>query len=50
MDFLKKFFSHDNIIIGLSGLRKRQEGVRVTIPRSYKETFIINTRNNYLLL
>lgn len=49
MNFLKNFFKHDNIVIGLSGIRKRKEYVKVTIPESYKRTFIVNTENNYLL-
>ena len=49
MNFLKKFFSHDNTIIGLSGLRKKKEYVKITVPDSYKKTFIINTEQNYLL-
>ena len=50
MQFIKKFFNHDNLIIGLSGLRKRDEYVKVIIPVSYKKTYIQNTENNYLLL
>lgn len=49
MEFLKEFFKHDNIIIGLSGIRKREEYVRVVIPNVYKQTRIINTEKNYLL-
>ena len=50
MQFIKKFFNHDNLIIGLSGLRKRDEYVKVIIPVSYKKTYIQNIENNYLLL
>jgi len=50
MQFIKNFFNHDNTVIGLSGLRKRKEYVKVTIPESYKKTFIINTERNYLLI
>ena len=49
MQFLKNFFKHDDIIVGLSGLRKRKEYVRIRIPKSYKQTFIANTEQNYLL-
>lgn len=47
-------FVHDNLgkddsIIGLSGLKKKTEYVYVTIPKSYKKTFIQNIENNYLL-
>ena len=50
MQFIKNFFNHDNTIVGLSGLRKREEYVKITIPESYKKTFTTNTTNNYLLL
>ena len=50
MQFLKKFFNHDDLIVGLSGIRKREEYVKVTIPKSYKKTYIQNTEQNYLLL
>ena len=47
-------FVHDNLgkddsIIGLTGLKKKTEYVYVTIPKSYKKTFVQNTTNNYLL-
>ena len=50
MNFIKKFFSHDNTVIGLSGLRKQKEYVKITIPESYKKTFLPNTEQNYLLI
>lgn len=50
MNFIKSFFNHEDIIIGLSGLKKRKEYVKVTIPQNYKKTFIQNTEQNYLLL
>lgn len=49
MQIFKKFFEHDNIIIGLSMIRKKEEYVKITIPENYKKTFIINTEKNYLL-
>ena len=49
MEFIKNFFKHDSVI-GLSGLRKKQEYVKITIPESYKRTRITNTQNNYLLI
>lgn len=49
MKFFKKFFIHDNLIIGLCGLRKKEEYLKITIPESYKKTFLQNTQNNYLL-
>lgn len=50
MNFIKNFFNHDNLIIGLSGLRKKEEYVKITIPESYKRTFVQNTEQNYLLI
>ena len=50
MQFIKKFFNHDKIIIGLSGFRKTEEYVKVTIPESYKKTHLVNTEQNYLLI
>jgi hypothetical protein len=50
MQFLKKFFTHDNVIIGLCGIKKTKEYIKITIPESYKSTFTTNTTNNYLLL
>jgi len=50
MQFIKNFFNHDNTIIGLSGLRKREEYIKITIPESYKKTFIQKTEQNFLLL
>ena len=50
MQFIKKFFNHDKIIIGLSGLRKTKEYVKITIPENYKKAYIPNYEHNYLLL
>lgn len=50
MNFIKKFFNHDNLIIGLSGLRKKEEYVKITIPENCKHTYIQNTEQNYLLI
>ena len=50
MQFIKNFFNHDNTIVGLCGLRKKTEYVKITIPNSYKKTFVQNTQQNYLLL
>ena len=50
MQFIKNFFNHDKTIIGLSGLRKRAEYVKITIPENYKKTYLQNTKENYLLL
>ena len=49
MQFLKNFFNHDNTIIGLTGLKKQKEYVKITIPENYKKTYIQNTEQNYLL-
>ena len=40
----------DTSVVGLSGLRKSGEYVKVTIPEDYKRTFVSNTERNYLLL
>lgn len=48
-NFVHDNFGKDNSVIGLSGLKKKTEYVYVTIPKSYKKTFIQNTENNYLL-
>lgn len=50
MQFIKKFFNHDDVIIGLSAIRKKQEYVKITIPEAYKKTYIGNIEHNYLLL
>ena len=49
MQFIKKFFEHDNTIIGLCGLKKNKEYIEIMIPENYKKTYIINTEKNYLL-
>ena len=49
MKFFKNFFVHDDLIVGLSGLKKKEEYIKITIPESYKKTFLQNTQNNYLL-
>lgn len=49
MQFIKNFFK-DETVIGLSGLRKRREFVAISIPESYKKTYITNTSRNYLLI
>ena len=50
MQFIKDFFNHDKTIVGLSGLRKREEYVKIIIPEGYKKAYIPNTERNYLLL
>ena len=50
MQFFKDFFNHNKTVIGLSGIRKKEEYVRVTIPETYKTTFVTNVEKNYLLL
>ena len=39
----------DNSVIGLSGLRKRREYAKITVPESYKKTYIPDTRYNFIL-
>ncbi len=48
MQFIKKFFSTQNTIIGLCGLKKQPEYLKINIPECYKKTFVINTDKNYL--
>ena len=50
MQFIKNFFNHDKTIIGLSGLRKQKEYIKITIPENYKKTYMSNIEKNYLLL
>lgn len=50
MDFIKNFFNHDKIIVGLSGLKKRKEYVQITLPEKLKKTRITNIEPNYLLI
>ena len=50
MQFIKNFFKHDNVVIWLSGLRKQNAYVKISIPENYKRTYIQNTEQNYLLL
>ena len=49
-NFVKDNFRKDDSVIGLSGLKKKTEYVYVTIPKSYKKTFVQNIENNYLLV
>lgn len=48
--FGKDSLFKDNSVVGLSGLRKRREYVKVTIPESYKKTYIPDTRYNFVLI
>ena len=49
MQFLKNFFDHKKTVIGLCGLRKQQEYIKLTIPENYKKTYLTNSEQNYLL-
>lgn len=49
MQFIKDFFKDDSPV-GLSGLRKRAEYVKITIPEDYKRTHIPNLNNNFFLI
>lgn len=49
MQFLKRIFCHDDLIIGLSAIRKKQEYIKITIPDNYKKTYISNFEENFLL-
>ena len=48
-NFVNDNLGKDDSVIGLSGLKKKTEYVYVTIPKSYKKTFVQNTTDNYLL-
>ena len=50
MQFIKNFFNHDKVIIGLCGLKKTKEYVKLTISENYKKTYSPNYEHNYLLL
>ncbi len=50
MEFLKNFFKHDKNIIGLSGLKKTPDYVKLTIPETYKKAYVSNVKPNYLLM
>lgn len=49
MEFIKNFFNHDKVIVGLCSLKRTKEYVKITLPKSYKKTFITNTEHNFLL-
>lgn len=50
MTFIKNFFKKEELVIGLCGLKKQKEYVKINIPENYKRTRIINTEQNFLLL
>ena len=50
MQFIKNFFNHDKVVIGLCSLKKTKEYVKITIPDNYKKTFVPKYENNFLLL
>ena len=50
MQFIKNLFKQEELIIGLSGLKKTKEFVKINIPNSYKKAYIPKTTNNYLLI
>jgi len=49
MQFIKNLFK-DESVIGLSGLRKKREFVRINIPENFKKAYITNTERNYFLI
>ena len=54
MSFIKNLINvqglfKDNSVVGLSGLRKKEEYIKVTIPEGYKKTYIPNIEENYVL-
>lgn len=50
MKFIKKFFNHDDTVIGLCSLRKKDKYIKINLPEDYKKTFIQNVETNFLLL
>ncbi len=50
LNFINDNFGKDNSVVGLSGLKKKTEYVFITVPKSYKNTYIQNTETNYLLI
>lgn len=55
MDFLKNLYEgrglfNDTSVIGLSGVRKKEAYIRITVPEGYKKTYIPRYENNYLLI
>lgn len=48
MQFLKNFFKYD-FVIGLCGLKKKTEATHIYFSNNFKNTFIQNTKNNYIL-
>ena len=49
MQFIKNFYNHEEIIVGLTGIRKRKEYVKITIPETCKQTYLNFPQKNYLL-
>ena len=49
MAFLKKIFKQESFIIGLCGLKKKKEYIKINIPQNYKNTYLTNTEHNYIL-
>jgi len=49
MNFLKNFFRHDKIVIGLCGIRRQPDCVKILVPHVYKKASVQNVQNNYIL-
>ncbi len=54
MEFFKSLIEgkglfNDTTIVGLSGLRKKDSYIKITVPEGYKKTYIPQYENNYLL-
>lgn len=50
MEFIKNLLGRDKSIIGLSGLRKREVYVKISIPENYKKAYVPRVEQyNYLL-
>ena len=55
MQFIKSLFGNDPLfkdssVVGLCGLKKHAEYAKITLPESYKKTYIPNYENNFVLI
>ena len=49
MQFIKNFFDTDRFVVGLTGIRKQTEYIKITVPEHFKKTYMPNIETNYLL-
>lgn len=55
MQLIKSLFGNDPLfkdtsVIGLCGLRKSEEYVKITVPESYKKTYVPKYESNFVLI